>query len=443
MMIADSVSDRVALRIAGQDVAIAKQYDVQISMLVQPAAFSLTLGSAQIAATVLKQFPIGSEFELVVGGNVQFIGVIDGFVSQDSKQGSSISIRGRDRLGAVVDQRVRTEESMATATVRELAERILERSLLDKDWTLITDASAGRAVRTGKPGASSVEVDDGESLQPDIQFKIGETFYGIAKREFDRLGFFLWCDANGNFVLSRPDAKQEPRYALERTAHRDGVPGSSRIIGSTFRHETTQRFNLFEVHGRGGGGEETSVNVVGRYIDREMFALGLAKAMVKKDDTCTSEAQAEFLARRMCAETRRNGWCLEYTVAGHTTTTKSGGVATWAPDTVVDVADEVQGIYGPHYIEGVRFTRGPETTTMLTLMRPEDVVFGEEMDGPPIAGFKGTNASSSDKSFLQTLARGAEISIAADFARAAAERARNNDASTLSALRDYFKLGLG
>jgi prophage tail gpP-like protein len=440
MMIADSVDDRVALRIAGQDVAIAKQYDVQISMLTQPAAFSLTLGSAQLAATVLKQFPIGSEFELVVGGNVQFVGVIDGFVSSDSRSGNSLSLRGRDRLGAVIDQRVRTEESMATATVRELVERVLERSLLGKDFTLFTDDSAGRALRTGKPGGGDVAGDDEEGVQPDVQFKVGETYYGFLKRELDRLGFFLWCSATGDFVLSRPDATQKALYALARSAHRDGAPGSSRIIASSFRNETTQRFNIFEVHGRGGGGEETCVNVIGRYIDREMFAFGLAKAMVKKDDTCTSEAQAEFLARRMCAETRRNGWSLEYTIAGHTTTTKSGGVATWAPDTVVDVADEVHGIYGSHYIEGVRFSRGPETTTTLTMMRPEDVVFGEEMDGPPVGNFKATDASKSDSKFLESIARATGNLTKSGIAIAAKERGSIHDAALIDALQSKFKL---
>ncbi|NUP08458.1 MAG: hypothetical protein HOW73_20605 [Polyangiaceae bacterium] len=455
MMIADSVTDAVELRIGGETLAIAKQYDVQISMLTQPAAFSLTIGSALLAATVLKQFPIGSEFELVVGGNVQFVGVVDGFVSNDNAQGSSISLRGRDRLGAVVDQRVRTEESLTSPTPRSLTERVLERALLGRSWTLFTDDTEGRELRAGKQSkgkskkksavvtATDEDSDEEIGSNTEAQFKVGETYYAFLKRELDRLGLFLWCSATGDFILSRPDPTQPAIYKLARDAHRNGAPGSSRIISCSFRNETTGRFNIFEVHGRAGGGEETSVNVIGRYIDREMFAFGIAKAMAKKDDTCTSVAQAEFLARRMCAETRRSGWSVEYTVAGHTTETANGGVATWAPDTVVDVSDEVQGIFGPHYIEGVRFARGPETQTTLTLMRPEDVVFGDEMDGPPIAGFPGTDASSSDKSFLQLLARGAEIGMGADFVKAAAERARNNDESTLSALRDYFKLGLG
>ena len=47
----------------------------------------------------------------------------------------------------------------------------------------------------------------------------------------------------------------------------------------------------------------------------------------------------------------------------------------WAPDTVVAVDDGEYGIQGNYYIERVVFRRGPETTTELTLQRPEDLVF--------------------------------------------------------------------
>jgi prophage tail gpP-like protein len=60
--------------------------------------------------------------------------------------------------------------------------------------------------------------------------------------------------------------------------------------------------------------------------------------------------------------------------------------AVWAPDTVVRVLDDEHGISGDFWIEGVTF-RGSSshgTTTELTLMRPEDLVFGEgEFDSGP------------------------------------------------------------
>jgi hypothetical protein len=50
----------------------------------------------------------------------------------------------------------------------------------------------------------------------------------------------------------------------------------------------------------------------------------------------------------------------------------------WAADTVVDVHDDEYGIYGPMWIEGVEFRRGPATMTTITLMRGGDLVFGSD-----------------------------------------------------------------
>jgi prophage tail gpP-like protein len=64
----------------------------------------------------------------------------------------------------------------------------------------------------------------------------------------------------------------------------------------------------------------------------------------------------------------------------------------WAPDTVVRVLDDEHAIAGDFWIEGVTFRGSTShgTETELTLMRPEDLVFGEgEFDMGPKKGGKG------------------------------------------------------
>ena len=79
------------------------------------------------------------------------------------------------------------------------------------------------------------------------------------------------------------------------------------------------------------------------------------------------------------AESRRAGFNLTYTVAGHTfPTLGTGERGVWTPDTVVDVDDDEFGLYGSFYVEQVGFRRQPQTTTELTLLRPADLVFAED-----------------------------------------------------------------
>jgi prophage tail gpP-like protein len=97
-----------------------------------------------------------------------------------------------------------------------------------------------------------------------------------------------------------------------------------------------------------------------------------------RDVNVSTDEQAEFFARRKLAESRRTGWQLTYTVAGHSTRAIGGlGRAVWTPDTVVEVEDDEFGLRDLFYIEAVDFRR-PPTTTTLTLMRTGDLVFGSD-----------------------------------------------------------------
>jgi prophage tail gpP-like protein len=97
-------------------------------------------------------------------------------------------------------------------------------------------------------------------------------------------------------------------------------------------------------------------------------------------DEVKTAKQADFLARRKCAEAHRAGWELVYTVVGHTAPSlqQPGQLAVWAIYMVVEVLDDEYGIRGLFWIEGVELRRdGSGTITTLTLMRPENLVFGD------------------------------------------------------------------
>jgi prophage tail gpP-like protein len=114
-----------------------------------------------------------------------------------------------------------------------------------------------------------------------------------------------------------------------------------------------------------------------------MVAFGITRPLVLRDANVNNADQAVFYARRKIAETRRAGWSLVYTVAGHTIPSLATGArAVWSPDTIVNVIDDEMGLSGPYYIERCVYRRGPQTSTELVLQRPSDLVFGSD-EGPP------------------------------------------------------------
>jgi prophage tail gpP-like protein len=216
------------------------------------------------------------------------------------------------------------------------------------------------------------------STDKKLQIKAGETFYGFFKKECDRAGLFIFAAVAPNtFVLTEPNAKQAPRYRLRRQRGLDR--NAVNILSHRHKNDTSQRHAKYVVHGRGGSGKGGREKVRGEFVDDEMVTLGFSKPWAKEDQDAKSTAQAEYYARRACAEARRQGWELVYVVEGHSAVSLvGGGRAVWAVDTIVDVQDDELGIYGPHWIEGVTFRGTKEgTTTEITLMRPEDLVFGE------------------------------------------------------------------
>jgi len=136
------------------------------------------------------------------------------------------------------------------------------------------------------------------------------------------------------------------------------------------------------VYGRGGGGPDGRKQVQGEYVDEEMVGWGLEKVWSKKDQLAKTSSQALHLARRHCAEARRNGWHLSYKLRGLSWpilgSTQEG---VWCRDAIVDVDDEEYGIRGPMWIGEVQqHGEGKsETATEITLYRPDDLVFGDDV----------------------------------------------------------------
>lgn len=234
------------------------------------------------------------------------------------------------------------------------------------------------SLKTSAAGGTS------EVIVQTLKVQLGWRWVDVLEREFKLAGLFLWCDADGNFILARPNANQAPSYRLFRERNTDRL--GTNIEKARYRNDTTQRHTRAVCYGQNGKGKAGRNKLRGEWIDDELADSDFDAPITIHDRDVATNAQAKYLARKMIAEERRSGWTLVYTVTGHVTgliSAADGASTNWAVDTVIDVDDRELGIQRRFYLEQVKFSRAP-VQTELTLMREEDLVFAEDAFPAPI-----------------------------------------------------------
>jgi prophage tail gpP-like protein len=393
-------NDTIELRLGGDIIRIVEDYEVKVSILQQPAAFTLRLGWSATAAEILKKYPPGTPFELWCGPVCLQSGLVYSR-GQPSAQYTQVEIKGRDYLAVLFDDDVQAEYTFTEKTYYALTRKILNVVGLKEDlgdgqggrtrFVLYDSFDADRKLatnvkakpRNGKQLIQQIETGatsgQGKLVYQTPKADIGVSWFQFLQEQYRPAGLFLWATGTGNFVLARPRADQEPAYHIYRA--RGQIREQGNIKDCKFQDDTTQRHAACIVYGRGGHGKNGRGQIQGYWVDDEMTGYGFQNVRVVNDHDVISKEQADYVARRFISEERRNGWQLEYTVAGHRKPNLAGtGLATWTPDSTVVVDDEELNIHGKFYIESVTYRRKPETTTTFTLMRPEDLQFADMLN---------------------------------------------------------------
>lgn len=384
----DENDDRVRLRIGKDaDVRIVENYSFHSSILQQPAAFSATLSGAGGAAAILGKYTPGPDgrVALYIGKYRQFTGELDALDAHGDAHSTTVSLKGRDLMARLHDSDVVAERSFDNATYEELFKAALV-AVGQGQKILEISNTANRKIRSGakvKVFSEPVTADEvkatgttGGKFKTVVTAKLGESWLDFLTRHFNKLGLFPWCDANGNFVLSRPNGEQAAAYHFFR------VRGESRsdanVESVSFTNDTTHRFSHMVIFARNLGRKYGHNHTSGRFDDVEMMQWGINRLRVYRDVNVGSQEDAEFYARRQMAENNRASWKLQYTISGHSAPLiddldRRGIVV---PDMVARVDDDELGIHENLYIESVEY-RSPPRQTVITMMRPHDLVFGE------------------------------------------------------------------
>lgn len=441
------MSERVRIQLGDTDSYIVERYEISRRFFTKPGAFAVRVGHGGVTRDLLEKYPPGTPFTLwldVDGGSIpQMTGRLDEPTPEGSAGATEVNLRGRDWLAPLVDSMPRVERTWSNATFRKLTEDLIAAVGIKGYALAFTNAANAAAVR-GIPktetkrvkqtysatsvgeeyppelrlvgshpdvgpvyqvqpvrsGVTVVSTDVfrdvttvvGYEVQNPLKWKVGQAALSFLEAEFNRAGLFIFASVDEkSYIVTQPTTEQAPTWRIARAR------GDSRgVISARHRNSTARRHSHYTVWGRGGGGGDPRKQVVGEYIDQEMLAWGLEKQWSKIDDLAKTSKQAEYLAKRYAAEARRNGWELVYTVREHTWPRVDGrGYAAWDIDAIVDVQDDEYGIFGPHWVEGIAMRGGGDqgTTTEITLMRPSDLIFGDEVLDPKTAKRKGWRKS--------------------------------------------------
>lgn len=385
--------DVVTIKLGDQEVRLTESYEVKVSILQVPSAFSLRLGSDDTAIELLNMAVPGTTFELSIGGRLLQTGRVD-FRGVPSAKSTEVEIRGRDYLAILYDAFVAEEQSFNQKDYYSLTRKVMDLAGLTeaKGFILRADNNVTRKLLTGSNIVPTESAElatmtqtgalggTGNLVFETPKTKVGERYWDFLQRQYKLAGLFLWASPDKSFVLAAPNANQEPSYSVFRARANGRASENSNVLDCSFRDDTTMRHSQCKVFGRSGGGKRGVETCDGIFTDDELVnpPYNLEKLIVIHDADVKNKEQCEFVARRIISEERRAGRQLEYTVAGHTVFSEAadGLVATWGPDTVVRVFDEEIGeVDKSWYLEACTYSRNPQTTTKLTLMRTTDLLF--------------------------------------------------------------------
>jgi len=345
---------------------------------------------------------------VVTGGSPRLLqaGVIDSR-SVPNANYTQIEVRGRDYMAKLFDAFMEEEQEFPQPDYLSLTRAVMDKAGLteakghyiqvinDVNRFLLTGVKAkvrGEGTELAQELETGAMAGTGQLVYKTLKAKLGTRYFDFLNTQYKLAGLFLWASPDKTFVLARPLAKQDASFFLRRSPFK----GNTNIIDCSFSDDTTMRHSKAIVYGKSGGGRRGVEICRGEFADDEMLNYGFDKNVVVHDADVKTPAECEFVARRIIAEERRNGWKLDYTVSGHQVPSDNSytGKAVWGPDTMVNVQDDELHVDGDDslnfrrdfYLEAVTYSRNPQTQTKIHLVRPGDLLFahGLQDDGTVI-----------------------------------------------------------
>lgn len=239
---------------------------------------SFEIAERELSDTDAAALQPGSVVQVLVGGNVSSVGILDDTESNlDRTAGTVVRVTTRDQMSLAVDSQVDPQISFPSSST--LADIILAvyRPLGFTDFQI--DNVANRNVITGRVYGTPTSK-KGKPLKSYVLHEEkpypNEGAYAFTSRVAQRFGLMIRPGATaGQLIVAPPDYDQEPRYGL---CHAYGAASANNNVErGTFRKSRQEQPSIIYADGFGAGGEfaksQLRAGIVNPVVDADNSAI--------------------------------------------------------------------------------------------------------------------------------------------------------------------------
>lgn len=360
-----------------------KGYSIESSMMQAADSFTIDL----VPYKDLREWFSGSghKISIYAGDTLQLTGTVDSVSYGATAGGMSLSVRGRDYAGMLVDGAA-PMLSYRNLTLKTIAERLIS------PWAgyiteIITDNAGNRYRVAGKTHKRQIGKSSpyyaGISTERhlEVRSKPGERVWDRLIWLCKQVGSHAWMTADGKLVLARPDYDQESPYPkLYLKVDDNGQVSGSNVKSMSTARSHTSRHGVYVVTGQG----KPSASAMGKSLaehyakakdpssaffwDSAATSTRIEKISVSQVGRTNDAKLARRIARTLLEEKAAMSATMKVEVPGHR---MEDGGPMWAVDTMADVEFGPLGIDAPYYVIGRSFNYnlGGQSTS-LTMIPP-------------------------------------------------------------------------
>lgn len=231
---------RVRLLIDGRQLEQPLSYSVDVDLLQPADAWSITLPRT---ADSLRLAAVDAPARVEIDG----VPVLTGFVGEVSLSRAEIQVRGRDRVGRLVDESIpganyQIRDRRLSEAVRDLVQPWFTRVAFSNAVDRRLRRGRGRKAPTGREPALTAA----ERRAVPRHIDAGTTRWAAVESLLKPLRLVAWASADGaTLICARPHYGQEPQYDFFETVE------ASNVLSVTWSRSVETRYALIEVSGSG------------------------------------------------------------------------------------------------------------------------------------------------------------------------------------------------
>lgn len=372
----------VAVVCEGRTIDAQLDYEIETSMINPCSTFRLTFAWDR---AIWRALPRDANLKILIDQTVMLDGYVDKRTKNTGREGTTMTIAGRDRAGRVF------QESTPKISYDGLALSEVVRRLVQPWYASVTfDASRDRSVRRGK----GFKVPTGN--EPLVVRKIvtrgavhpGQTRRQIIEELCSQDGLVAYGSADGReYFVGLPNYSQVPQYLITHCAEGSDRPTShTGAIEMTYDEDNGDRYSVVAVVGAGGGtdndlGESVSSRRAAVYdyplnrTDGTGRDFRYPKRLIMPERSFNSIEEALKVAAREAARRDFHRTTLSVTMPYHGQRYATGPSTLFAIHTMANVTDEELEFDEDMMIYAVTYrgSRKDGQTSRLSLV-PKDTV---------------------------------------------------------------------